>query len=94
MDGSLIAPFNEAEVEMTEIKDEPVGDADVEQLKMVPDPGQPTEAEVEEHRTNGHIPYRSWCKWCAMGRGIGFPHNDSKTKASIPRIGIDYFYIT
>ena len=75
------------------IEDDPAGDADVEQLKVAPDPGQPTWEEIEEHRLT-HQPYRSWCKWCVMGRGVCFLHRNLKSKSAIPRIGIDYFYIT
>jgi hypothetical protein len=75
------------------IEDDPAGDADVEQLKVAPDPGQPTWDEIEEHRLT-HQPYRSWCKWCVMGRGVCFLHRNLKSKSAIPRIGIDYFYIT
>ena len=43
-------------------------DTEVEPVKMAPDPGQPTQRQVEDHR-RAHIPYRLWCKWCVMGRG-------------------------
>ncbi len=66
---------------------------DVEPLKVAPSPDQPTAEQVELHRTKGHIPYRSWCKWCVMGRGIGQPHQKSGDSA-LPIVGIDYFFIT
>ena len=66
---------------------------EVEPAKMSPDPGQPTPDEVEAHRTGGHQPYRSWCKFCVMGRGLGEQHR-GRPGSKIPRIGIDYFYIT
>ena len=81
------------EPEQVHIEDDPTGDADVEQLKGAPDPGQPTWTEIEEHRLT-HQPYRSWCKWCVMGRGACFLHRNMRTKSAIPRIGVDYFYIT
>ena len=56
-------------------------------LKHAPDPAQPSEEEVENHRVS-HYPFRTWCKWCIMGRGIGSPHRSS-TGSSIPRIGMD-----
>ena len=80
--------------EQIRIEDEPAGDADIEQLKSVPDPGQPTDQEVEDHRTGGHQPYRSWCKFCVMGRGGVFHHQNTRSKSAIPRIGVDYFFIT
>jgi hypothetical protein len=39
------------------------------------DPGQPTKTQVEEHRTRGHVPYRSWCRWCNLGRGRSLQHH-------------------
>ena len=32
-------------------------------------PDQPTAAEVQEHESSGHEPYRSWCRACVAGRG-------------------------
>ena len=61
-------------------------------LKHAPDPAQPSEEEVENHRVT-HYPFRTWCKLCIMGRGTGSPHRSS-TGSSIPRIGMDYFFIT
>ena len=29
--------------------------------KILPDPGEPTAADIEDHRACGHLPYRSWC---------------------------------
>ena len=98
MGGQVIAPVESAQddggnPEQVQIEDDPAGDADVEQLKSAPDPGQPTAAEIEEHRLT-HQPYRSWCKSYVMGRGACFLHRNLKSKSAIPRIGVDYFYIT
>ena len=38
------------------------------QVRNIRDPGQPTAKEHQEHMTT-HRPYRSWCKFCVMGRG-------------------------
>ncbi len=67
---------------------------ETEPLKMMPDPGQPTEKQLEEHRTCGHTPYRTWCKWCNMGRGRGHQHRMRGATSIIARIGLDYFYMT
>ena len=66
---------------------------EVEKLNVSPDPGQPSAEQIEEHRVCGHTPYRSWCKFCVMGRGLGEQHR-SKPGSTIPRIGSDHFYIT
>ena len=56
------------------------------------DPGCPTEKQVEDHRLT-HLPFRTWCKWCNLGRGRGLQHKQSP-KSEIPVVGIDYFFIT
>ena len=56
------------------------------------DPGCPTEKQVEDHRLT-HLPFRTWCKWCNLGRGRGLQHKQSP-KSEIPVVGVDYFFIT
>ena len=41
---------------------------EAERVKHAVDPGAPTAAQVEDHRKT-HIPFRSWCRWCVLGRG-------------------------
>ena len=65
---------------------------EAEDVKMAPDPGQPSDKQVELHRRS-HIPYRCWCKWCVLGRGRGIPHR-RKSDPMIAIIGLDYFFIT
>ena len=43
------------------------------QVRNICDPGQPTASEHTEHMTT-HRPYRSWFKFCVMGRGVNSPH--------------------
>ena len=67
---------------------------EVEPLKTAPSPTMPSAAEVEEHRV-AHYPFRSWCRECVMGRGLGERrgrHQDRDHRIAI--VGIDYFYIT
>ena len=40
------------------------------------DPGQPTAHEHQEHMTP-HRPYRLWCDFCVMGRGVNSPNRRS-----------------
>ncbi len=88
MCAGLIAPLEdpsgEGEVNIEE---------ETEPLRAAPDPKQPSAEQVEAHRTTGHIPYRTWCKHCIMGRGLGEPHRQSGP-SELPRVGIDYFFIT
>ena len=75
------------------------GDAEVdvsedhEKANFLKCPGQPSAQEEEDHRCS-HIPFRSWCRYCVMGRGLGTPHLLSQGQSCIPRVGLDYFYIT
>ena len=66
---------------------------DAPELKHAANVSSPTKEQVEKHRVC-HYPYRSWCKWCIMGRGIGRPHTKSTQESIVPIVGMDYFYIT
>ena len=88
--GRTVAPLGEAEERAPLDLDE---EQEVEEVPKVPDQWQPSEAEMEDHRCD-HCPYRSWCKWCVMGRGRGQQHNAAKSESSVPLVGIDYFFIT
>ena len=57
------------------------------------DPVLPSQQEVSDHKCT-HLPYRSWCQWCVQGRGVGPQHYKRGGKSAIPRIGLDYFYLT
>ena len=46
------------------------------QVRNVRDPGQSIVKEHQEHM-NTHRPYRSWCKFSVMGRGVNSPHRRS-----------------
>ncbi len=52
-----------------EIEDED----EAEPVKISRSPTQPTPQQEEEHRID-HYPYRSWCIFCVMGRGLGVQH--------------------
>ena len=64
---------------------------DEEPLRIARDPKLPSPEDVECHRCC-HIPFRSWCRWCVMGRGRGDPHLSS-AGSTIPIVGLDYFFI-
>ena len=64
MGEKLVAPTMEDE-DGGEAHIEDDVDEEVEPVKAAPDPGQPSDKQVEEHRRT-HIPYRSWCKWCVL----------------------------
>ena len=66
--------------------------AEEEVVRIASDPGQPSHKQVEEHRTRGHIPYRSWCQWCNLGGGRGQQHR-ARPSSLIPIVAIDYFFL-
>ena len=51
-----------AELEIDEGKE-----LDVDPVKLAPDPGKPTERQIEERRRS-HFRFRSWCRWCVCVR--------------------------
>ena len=61
-------------------------------VRAAPDPGAPTAEEVEHHRAT-HLPFRSWCEDCVMGRGSGKQHR-SGPAGSVPVIACDYLLVT
>ncbi len=89
----LLAPTNEDVEDNEEVMIKEGLDTEVEPLKLAPDPGRPTARQVEEHRRCGHIPYRSWCRWCWLGRGRGIQHRHS-IGSMVPVLGFDYFFLT
>ena len=52
---------------------EEVEPEEVQPVKSAPSPEMPSPAEVEAHRET-HLPYRSWCIDCVLGRAIGQMH--------------------
>ena len=38
--------------------------------RILHDPGQPTQTQLEDHRVD-HLPYRSWCPECVAGKATG-----------------------
>ena len=95
----LLAPAEEAEVlpPLDDSDDEEVDGQkgeEVEPLRKAASPTMPSAADVEEHRIS-HVPYRSWCIECNMGRGLGEQRGTHVGRAhEIPIVGIDFWYIT
>ncbi len=67
---------------------------DVEPLRHAPTPQLPPDSVQKEHNTT-HIPYRSWCRWCVEGRGLGEQRGAHKGRRhGIAIVGVDYWFIT
>ena len=74
----------EIEVQVEEVAD----------LKVAPAPVRPPAAQVEDHDI-AHLPYRNWCDPCVEGRALGEQRGRHAGRVhEIPRVGIDYWYIT
>ena len=71
---------------------DPEAEEDLAPKVVSPDPGNPTQSEINEHNID-HMPYRSWCEFCVKGRGTGEQHK-VKEKGCLPIIAFDYLYLT
>ena len=65
------------------------------QVRDIRDPGLPTAHEHQEHMTT-HRPYRAWCKFRVMGRGVNSPHRRSDADddlEAVPHVSMDYGFL-
>ena len=71
-------------------------DEEVQPQKSLRTPPMPSQEDVAEHRSNGHLPYRDWCPDCVESFGREWPHKStqSSSERTIPLISCDYLYIT
>ena len=98
----LLAPTeDEAQNDKAEEAAGDVGGAEPEECeaeeavprRVLPDPGQPTQSQLEDHRVD-HYPYRSWCPECVAGRATGEQHRARRGERAMPVFGFDYLFIT
>ena len=61
-----------------------------ETCRVLPTPGNPTDAQREEHRASGHIPYRKWCEECVASRATGEPHRRRTGERTTCVFAFDY----
>ena len=63
-------------------------------VKVMKAPGEPSQAEIDEHNASGHCPYRSWCKWCVAGHAVSKGHYRAKEEEDkVPTVSVDYMYM-
>ena len=56
-------------------------------------PKDPTADEIAEHLIV-HLPYRSWCDACVMGRKKTCPHNSHPDhECAVPEVSLDYCFL-
>eukprot|EP00971_Amphidinium_carterae_P263384 5225731-Amphidinium_carterae.1 len=99
----MVAALDDAGREVPPVSDlvpEHAGDGDETMLeedagvKAMRIPRRPTPAERDEHECHGHVPFRSWCDFCCMGRGRMAHHRVAGEEAGdYAAISIDYGYL-
>ena len=75
-----------------EVAEDADAEEDCEETKVSPDPGMPSQSEIDEHNATHH-PYRSWCEFCVKARGEG-EHHTAGPASGVPVIAFDYLFIT
>ena len=68
-------------------------DQECVESRILPDPGQPTQKQLEDHRID-HLPYRSWCPWCVAARATGEQHRKRLEEKRITTFSMDYLFLT
>ena len=61
--------------------------------RILPDPGEPTASQREDHRASGHITFRSWCEDCVAGRATGEQHRKRKEPRRVCVFAFDYLFL-
>ena len=83
--------------EETGDQDQPLeAEEEIQPQKSLRTPPMPTQEDMAEHRSNGHLPYRDWCSDCveAFGREWAHPSSGGSGQRSIPLLSCDYLFIT
>ena len=68
-------------------EEEDLRSEDCQPKVVAPDPGRPSQAEIDEHCID-HLPFRSWCECCVRGRGTGEQHRPAG-ESQVPIIAFD-----
>ena len=71
-------------------------DLEAEVQRAATDPGQPTQAQRDEHNLT-HFPFRAWCRACVLGRAKDAPSRKVKAQFAesiLPRVRMDYCFLT
>ena len=99
-DGEALAAENEgedercAEGEPLVLDEEDFTCQECSDKQIAPIPITPSQREVDDHNVD-HLPYRSWCRFCVMGRAVGEAHRskeEDESKRAV--ITFDYLFIT
>ena len=61
--------------------------------RILPCPNEPTPSHIEDHRAEGHIPYRNWCSECVRARWTGDQHRKRRDRRGICVFSFDYLHL-
>ena len=61
--------------------------------RILPCPNELTPCHIEDHRAEGHIPYRSWCSECVRARWTGDQHRRRRDRREICVFSFDYLHL-
>ena len=62
--------------------------------RKLQDPRLPSKREVEDHFLSAHMPYRSWCTFCVMGKGKTASHHQQSREDGLPELHLDYCFMS
>ena len=80
--------------EAAQVIDMGIDNEDEVKVVVAKNPELPSQEEIDRHNVT-HMPYRSWCRHCIMGRGRSAPHKklDAEKQHVIPTVSHDYGFI-
>ena len=63
------------------------------EAKLMSKPIEPTQEEIDKHMAT-HIPFRSWCPHCVMGKAKNNkPQKRKESSSEVPVISKDYMFM-
>ena len=81
------------EVRLDSAADEGVDESVAQAPVGLPSPAKPSAIEVALHWLT-HIPYRSWCRWCASAKRQNAPHHSLPSHSrEVPLLVADYCFL-
>ena len=92
----------ESEVKKKDLEPEKVAEETegATKAKLIADPGQPTQEEIDSHEV-AHCPFKRWCAHCMRGQASEDPHRrktetvkeDIEDGQKIPIVAMDYCFM-
>ena len=94
MDGNQRAEDGEAQnAEVDMDADGHAGESQALAPRVARSPREPTSLERQLHEVT-HLPMRSWCRHCMMGRSKDVYHAKLGEVDDVPRMGMDYMFVS